>query len=622
MNNYQKLIHLSRYARWVPSESRRETWEETVDRYIDFFYRRNQDVDIPWAKLRQAIVNLDVMPSMRALMTAGSALERDNTAGYNCSYVAVDEPRVFGEAMHILMCGTGVGFSVESKYVNQLPKVPDKLQESTDDSGWHFDIEDSKEGWATAFNQLIEALYRGYVPVFNFDHIRPAGARLKTFGGRASGPAPLKNLFKFTVDIFKEAAGRKLKPIEVHDIMCKIGDVVVCGGVRRSALISLSDLSDQEMAEAKTGEWWKNNPQRALANNSTIYSNDMSREDFDKEWANLVASQSGERGIFSRDASIVPKRRELRDFGTNPCSEIVLRSKQFCNLTEVIVRPDDKPVDLINKVAAATILGTLQSSLDHFPFLSGEWKKNTQEERLLGVSLTGIMDNEILANESHDLEDLLTELREVSVSVNNVFAEMLGIEPSKAITCVKPSGTVSQLCDTASGIHPRYAPFYVRRIRMDTKDPLAEWLIDQGLPYEKDFYGDGNWVFSFPVKAPKSVYRNDRTAIEQLELWKTYQTYWCEHKPSVTIYVAADEWDTVGDWVWNNLSSISGVSFLPKEDGSHTYVQAPYEEIDEETYNKMVEAMPDIDFSKYVELEDNTTASQELACKGGACEIV
>lgn len=620
MTNYMRFIHLSRYARWIEDEGRRETFEETVDRYLGFFKGRHPESldDETWAELRKAILNLDVMPSMRALMTAGPALDRDNVAGYNCSYLAIDNKEAFAEAMYILMCGTGVGFSVEKAYVEQLPEVPARLMPSGD----KIVVPDSKNGWASAFRELITQLYQGYVPDLDYSEVRPAGERLKTFGGRASGPAPLKKLVDFTIDTFMKAQGRQLKPIECHDIMCMIGDVVVCGGVRRSALISLSDMEDEEMRVAKAGEWWNEAPHRALANNSTIYHNNLGDNEFWNEWKALEASMSGERGIFSRDAADIPERREQRDFGTNPCSEIILRSKQFCNLSEVCIRATDTVADVSRKVALATVLGTLQSGLDNLSFLSKEWEENTKEERLLGVSMTGICDNPFFSTPSEELNQTLASLREIAVGVNEMTAEALGINPSKSITCVKPSGTVSQLCDTASGIHPRYAPYYVRRVRMDNKDSLASWLINAGAPYEKDFYGDSNVVFSFPVKAPESVFRNDRNAIEQLELWLTYQTHWCEHKPSVTIYVADDEWDEVGRWVKDHLDVISGVSFLPKADDSHTYVQAPYEDITEEKYAEMVEAMPDIDFSTYREVEDNTTASQELACKGGACEIV
>ncbi len=620
MTNYQKFIHLSRYARWVEDEGRRETFDETVDRYLAFFKGRHPEAldDETWAELRKAILNLDVMPSMRALMTAGPALERDNVAGYNCSYLAIDNKEAFAEAMYILMCGTGVGFSVEKAYVEQLPEVPSRLMPSGD----KIVVPDSKNGWASAYQELITQLYQGYVPELDYSEVRPAGERLKTFGGRASGPAPLKKLVDFTIDTFLKAQGRQLKPIECHDMMCMIGDVVVCGGVRRSALISLSDMEDEEMRVAKAGEWWNTAPHRALANNSTIYHNNLGDNEFWNEWKALEASMSGERGIFSRDAADIPERREQRDFGTNPCSEIILRSKQFCNLSEVCIRATDTVADVSRKVALATVLGTLQSGLDNLSFLSKEWEENTKEERLLGVSMTGICDNPFFSTPSEELNQTLASLREIAVGVNEMTAEALGINPSKSITCVKPSGTVSQLCDTASGIHPRYAPHYVRRVRMDNKDSLASWLINAGAPYEKDFYGDSNVVFAFPVKAPESVFRNDRNAIEQLELWLTYQTHWCEHKPSVTIYVASDEWDITGQWVKDHLDVISGVSFLPKEDDNHTYAQAPYEDITEEKYAEMVEAMPDIDFSTYREVEDNTTASQELACKGGACEIV
>ena len=621
MTNYQKFILLGRYARWVEDEGRRESWEEVVDRYINFFRGRHPEAfdNEVWAELRRSILNLEVMPSMRSLMTAGPALERDNVAGYNCAYVAIDDPLAFSEAMYILMCGTGVGFSVERAYTEKMAVVPSELNKC---NLWINQVEDSKQGWADAFRQLLDELYTGVICEVDYSLVRPAGERLKTFGGRASGPAPLKKLFEFTVKTFKGAQGRKLTPLECHDIMCMVGDVVVCGGVRRSALISLSDMDDDEMRVAKSGEWWKDNAYRALANNSTIYRNDLGDNEFQNEWKALEESGSGERGIFSRDAASIPERREQRDFGTNPCSEIILRSMQFCNLSEVCIRPDDTPDDVMLKVRNATILGTLQSGLDNFSFLRPEWEENTKEERLLGVSMTGICDNPFFSTPSGDLEKTLSNLREFAVKVNQLCAEELGLQPATAITCVKPSGTVSQLCDTASGIHPRYAPYYIRRVRMDTKDSLTHWLENQGLPYEKDFYGESNAVFSFPVKAPQAVYRNDRTAIEQLELWLVYQKHWCEHKPSVTIYVAKDEWDEVGAWVKEHLSVISGVSFLPKGDDDHTYMQAPYEEITEERYNQLMEEMPDVDFSTYEETEDNTVASQELACSGGMCEIV
>lgn len=620
LSTYEDFIHLSRYARWKPEENRRETYNETVKRYIDFFRERFEDkIDKEvWQELYGSILSKEVMPSMRALMTAGPALARDNVAGYNCSYLAIDNQDAFAEAMYILMCGTGVGFSVEKAYVDQLPVVP-----SSFDHDAVIVVEDSKRGWSTAFKRLIDCLYEGNVPRVNYDLVRPAGERLKTFGGQASGPAPLKKLVNFTIKTFTESGGRRLTPLECHDIMCMIGDVVVCGGVRRSALISLSDIEDREMQSAKSGEWYVNHTYRALANNSAVYTNDMGDNQFWDEWTALKESGSGERGIFSRDAVSIPERRELSDFGTNPCSEIVLRNKQFCNLTEVVVREDDTEETLARKVRNATILGTLQSTLDDLSFLSEDWAKNTKEERLLGVSMTGICDNAFTSTPTEKLAGMLQRLRDYAVEVNEITAKALDIEPSKAITCVKPSGTVSQLVNAASGIHPRYSEFYIRRVRMDSKDPLCQWMQNQGVPFEKDFYGESNIVFSFPVRSPdRSVFRDDRTAIEQLELWKLYQQNWCEHKPSVTIYVSEDEWDIVGQWVKENLSIISGVSFLPKGDDDHTYVQAPYEEIDEDRFYELVKEMPTVNFSRYTEFADMTTASQELACTGGVCEVV
>lgn len=613
---YQSFIHLSRYARFIDGQGRRESWKETVFRYVSYFQDRHPDADIDWSELYDAIIAQDVMPSMRALMTAGEALDRDNVAGYNCSYLAVDEPEAFSESLYILMCGTGVGFSVESRYVDQLPEVPAQTYLKT----FPIVVEDSKDGWAAAYRQVIDALYAGYIPDVDFSKLRPAGARLKIFGGRASGPEPLISLVDFTINVFKNAQGRKLRPIEAHDIMCKIGEVVVVGGVRRSALISLSDISDEEMAKAKSGEWWVDNPQRALANNSAVHETATDYETFSREWDALVASGSGERGIFSRDACRIPDRRVRRDFGTNPCSEIVLRNKQFCNLTEVVVREDDDRDSLRRKVRLATILGTLQSGLDDLGKLSDEWGNNTREERLLGVSMTGICDNAFMSTPSRDLEDALAYLRSYAVETNRIYAERLGLEPSAAVTCVKPSGTVSQLVDSASGIHGRFSKHYIRRVRMDSKDPLAAWIQEQGVPAEVDFYGSNNLVFSFPVKAPEtSQIADDVSAIDQLELWLLYQRFWCEHKPSVTIYVGPDEWDEVRDWVWGHRSFVSGISFLPRSE--HTYDQAPYEAIDEETYNTLVEAMPDVDFTEYREEDDNTVSSQQLACASGTCEI-
>ena len=625
--DYQKFIHQSRYARWKEEDSRRETWEETVSRYFDFMTDHlfdNFNYTLPSSireRLENKVLNLDIMPSMRALMTAGVALERCNVAGYNCSYLPVDNTRSFDECLYILMCGTGVGFSVESKYTTQLPVVSEALH----NSDTVVIVSDSKEGWAKGYKELISLLYSGQIPKWDLSRLRPAGARLKTFGGRSSGPDPLDDLFRFTVDIFKKSAGRRLKSIECHDIMCKIGSVVVVGGVRRSALISLSDLEDQEMALAKSGEWWSDEGQRALANNSVCYQETPPIGIFMREWLNLYNSKSGERGIFSRDASVRQadkngRRESGHEFGTNPCSEIILRPYQFCNLTEVVVRADDDIERLGQKVEDATILGTIQSTLTDFKYLRKIWQNNTEEERLLGVSLTGILDNPKLGK----AEDL-KRLRDIAVDTNLGLAVQLGIPQSTAITCVKPSGTVSQLVDSASGIHARHSAHYIRTVRGDKKDPLSKFLIDQGIPYEDDLMQpDNTVVFSFPMKSPtKAVLREDLSAVTQLENWKNYQENWCEHKPSVTISVKEDEWFEVGSWVYDNFKDVAGVSFLPHSD--HTYKQAPYQDITKEEYLALSKKMPrNVDWtllSDY-EQEDNTTGTQELACSAGACEIV
>jgi len=637
-SSYQTFIHTSRYARWLEEEGRRETWEETIDRYIDFFWNRdgfgtdekaaNKIAD----EVRDAILNLKVMPSMRCLMTAGPALERDNVAGYNCSYVAVDTIRVFDEIMYVLLCGTGVGFSVERQYINKLPEVPDELQETNTT----IRVRDSKIGWATAYKELIALLYSGNIPKWDTSKVREAGARLKTFGGRASGPEPLEDLFRFTIEIFKGSIGRKLNSLEVHDVVCKIAAAIVVGGVRRSALIGLSNLTDQRLRSAKAGQWWEDNPQRMLANNSVAYTERPDTGIFLKEWLSLYESKSGERGIFNRQAAqAVAARNGRRDssheFGTNPCSEIILRPKQFCNLTEVVIRPTDTLDDLKRKVKLATIMGTLQSTLTNFRYLSKKWKDNTEEENLLGVSLTGIMDHPILSGQvvdngmaaNDDLEQWLQELKEVAIETNKEWAAKLNITQSTAITCVKPSGTVSQLVDSASGIHARHSDFYIRTVRTDKKDPIYEFLRGQGVPVE-DAIGseESTAVFSFPVKAPDgAITRNDMSAIEQLELWKVYATHWCEHKPSITVSVRESEWLKVGAWVDENFDMCSGISFLPHTD--HIYRQAPYQELTEEEYNVMAETMPDIDWSKLTDYEDedNTTTSHELACSAGNCEL-
>jgi len=622
-SDYQTFIATSRYARWLDDEGRRETWGETVGRFIDNIVRPSDLDSKTLNELEDAILNLEVMPSMRALMTAGPAAERDNTCVYNCSYLPVDHPRAFDEAMFILLCGTGVGFSVERQSISKLPEVPQDIKD-TDDL---IVVQDSKEGWAKALRKVVSGLYTGDVPKWDLSKIRAAGERLKTFGGRASGPDPLNDLFNFVVAKFKGAAGRKLNSVECHDIMCKIGEVVVVGGVRRSAMISLSNLSDDRMRHAKSGQWWENEGQRALANNSVAYTDKPDMETFMREWLSLVESKSGERGIFSRVAADDHVKRNGRretgkEWGTNPCSEIILRPYQFCNLTEVVVRPTDTEKTLANKVRLASILGTVQSTFTDMPYLRPIWRKNTEEERLLGVSLTGIMDNEITSNPS---KKLLNKLRDTAVQTNRDYAEQLGISASAAITCVKPSGTVSQLVDSASGIHARHSEYYIRTVRGDNKDPLTQFLTDAGIPAEPCVMKpDSTTVFSFPTKSPdNAVTRNDMTAIEQLELWKTYALEWCEHKPSVTITVRDEEWMNVGAWVFDNFDICSGVSFLPHSD--HTYAQAPYQDCDKATYKEAAAKMPKkIDWAKLseYEMEDNTAGSQTLACSGDSCEVV
>ena len=625
---YSQYIHLSRYSRWREDLNRREKWSETVDRLCTFWENKFPDYSEYIRKtIEPAIYNLEVMPSMRSLMTAGRALERDEVAAFNCSYLAIDSPRCFDELMYILMCGTGVGFSVERQYVNKLPDVSEDFY----DTETPIVFKDSKIGWATGYRELISLLYAGKIPQLDFTKIRPSGARLKTFGGRASGPEPLKQLCQFTIEIFKQAAGRKLSSIECHDLVCKIAEIVVVGGVRRSALISLSNLSDDRMRGAKSGQWWNTNAQRALANNSYVADNNIEFDVFLKEWVSLYESKSGERGIFSRKASQKQAENTGRrdpnfDFGTNPCSEIILRDKQFCNLTEIIVRESDTEEDLLRKSEIATVLGTFQASLTNFRYLRKKWADNTKEESLLGVSMTGIMDNAILNGTEGEekLANTLDKLREKTIETNKEWAAKIGINQSASITCVKPSGTVSQLTDTASGIHPRFADYYLRTVRADVKDPLAHFMIEKGFYYEVDQMNPNNYVFYFPMKSPDSaVTGNTMGAIKQLELWKIYQDHWCEHKPSMTCYYKDSEFLEVGQWVWDNLSKISGVSFLPYDD--HVYPQAPYQPVDKETYEKWLnEYMPqNVEWDELgdYETEDRTEGTQELACSAGGCEI-
>lgn len=633
MSLYSEFIHLSRYSRWMPEKNRRETWEETVARYFNFFERHLKDkcgYSVEKSvrnELEAAVLNLEVMPSMRALMTAGEALERDHVAGYNCAFVAVNRLRAFDEILYILMCGTGVGFSVERQFVDKLPTIAEEFS----DSDTVIVVEDSKIGWAKAFKELMSLLVGGQIPKWDVSKVRGAGARLKTFGGRASGPRPLEDLFRFCVETFKRSAGRKLTSIETHDIVCKIAEIVVVGGVRRSALISLSDLNDERMRDAKTGAWWEANAQRALANNSAVYKERPEVGTFMKEWLSLYNSKSGERGIFNRDAAkrTVAKLGERRDqnyeFGTNPCSEIILRDREFCNLSEVVVRADDTPETLKRKVKLATILGTWQASLVDFRYLSSEWRKNCQEEALLGVSLTGILDNSMMRDQGGNLNALLDGLRTDAVAVNAKWASKLGINPAAAITCVKPSGTVSQLTDAASGIHARHNPYYIRTVRADRKDPLCQFMLDKGFPAEPCVIKpDSVMVFSFPMKSPdKCITRNDMTAVEHLDLWLTYQKHWAEHKPSITVTVKEHEWFEVGAWVYKNLDLVSGISFLPHSD--HSYKQAPYQDCTKEEYEAALAKMPkDVDWTELrrYEKEDNTSGTQTYACSANSCEVV
>ena len=633
-NPYENFIAISRYARWISGENRRETWGETVDRYFEFMllnlaekYNYTPDMSLV-NEMREEVFNRNVMPSMRAVMTAGTALERDNVAGYNCSFLPIDSLRSFDEAMYILMCGTGVGFSVESVYIDKLPVVAEEFSPTNT----VIVVEDSKAGWAKALKELIALLWQGQIPTWDVSKVRPAGARLKTFGGRASGPAPLVSLFEFTIKTIQGAAGRKLKPIEAHDIMCKIGEVVVVGGVRRSAMISLSDLNDHDMARAKSGAWWESNTQRALSNNSVAYTRKPSMSDFISEWKNLYDSQSGERGIYNiaaaqKQAAKNGRRDPLIRYGTNPCSEIILRPYQFCNLSEVIVREEDTSERLHRKVELATILGTWQSTLTDFKYLRKVWKDNTEEERLLGVSLTGQFGHKLLSGQEglDKLADILSELKATAIEMNGKEAEKIGINPSAAITCVKPSGTVSQLTGVSSGMHPWHNQYYIRTVRGDKKDPLTQFLIDSGVPAEDDVMKPNDTtVFSFPVKAPENaVTRNDLTAIQHLETWLVYQRAWCEHKPSITVSVREDEWMEVGAWVYKHFDELSGISFLPYSD--HTYKQAPYQDATKEEYEELLSKMPSeirwADIAFY-ETEDGTTGSQELACVAGYCEVV
>ena len=629
MTDYQSFIAMSRYARWLPQEGRRESWEETVDRYmVNIVGDKVSSKD--YQELREAIINLEVMPSMRAMMTAGPAFDRDNTAGYNCSYVAVDHPRVFMETTNTLMCGTGVGYSVERQYISKLPEIP-HFEEGNEYTTCVV-VQDSKEGWAHAVDEVVDCLYSGIVPTWDVSQVRPAGARLKVFGGRSSGPGPLVELFNFIVLTFKRSQGRKLNSLEVHDIMCKIGQIVVAGGVRRSALICLSNLSDNRMRTAKSGTGWQDtDTQRYMANNSVAYTENPDPAPFLREWLSLMESGSGERGIFNRVAAVnqaerTNRRNPLHDFGTNPCGEILLRPMQFCNLSEAVVRSWDTVETLGNKVRLAAILGTIQASYSYFPHLRKEWQENVEEERLLGVSLTGIMDNPLMTLENQGLASSLQYLKGIAVVTNKEYASMLGINQAAAVTCVKPSGTVSQLVDCSSGIHPRFSDYYIRTVRGDNQDPMTKFLKDKGVPHEPAKGAEQHVsVFSFPTESPKgSTVVADVSALDQLELWMVYKQYWCEHNPSITVYVKPEEWISVGAWVFNNFREVSGIAFLPHTD--NVYVQAPYQKVtEEEEYQEMQDGMPkDIDWSELMEYEeeDNTTGSQTLSCTGDTCEIV
>lgn len=617
-SNYEDFIHISRYARYIEDENRRETYDDTVNRWWNYMTGKFPSL-AKHKDVKQAILDKEVMPSMRTMMAAGDALERNHIAAYNCSYITVDDPKAFDETLMILMCGTGVGYSVERDFVDRMPEVPENMSRTSE----VITVADSKEGWARGLRQLVMRLYAGEHPTWDLSRIRPSGSRLKTFGGRASGPEPLDNLFRFVTSTFYKAQGRKLTSLECHDIMCAVAAAVVVGGVRRSAMISLSNLSDDRMRHAKMGSWFNDNVNRSYANNSIAFSSKPDMGTFLREWTAIYESKSGERGLFNRVAAINKAREIDRDtshvFGTNPCGEISLRPKQFCNLSEVVVRPKDTHKTIEEKVRIATIIGTYQSALTDFKYLSKKWTDNSEEERLLGVSLTGIFDNHLTYSPN---VKFLQNIRHTAKVTNAKIAKELGIEPSAAITTIKPSGTVSQLVNSGSGIHPRYAHHYIRRVRADLTDPLASWMIEKGMPHEIDVYNNKNCVFSFPIaSSPEAVTRNYISAVKHLDLWLTYRKHWTDHNPSVTIYVGEDEWVEVGAWVYENWDEVCGIAFLPREDESHSYVQAPYEEISIVEYEKLMDELPDIDYASYLEFDDNTTSSQEMACTAGVCEI-
>lgn len=631
---YRSFIAVSRYARWDEEKGRRETWAETVDRYVEFMQghlAKNYDFNIEGRladQIRDAILNHKVMPSMRALMTAGPALERENLAGYNCSFIAVDSPRAFDEALYVLMNGTGLGFSVTQENVDKLPVVDDTFH----DTDTTIVVADSKLGWAKALKELVAMLYSGQVPAIDTSKVRPKGARLKTFGGRASGPEPLREVFEFFIRTFKNAAGRKLTTMECHDLICKIAEIVVVGGVRRAALISLSDLNDTKLAKAKSGEWWTAQGQRALANNSAVYKTKPDVETFLQEWSNLIESKSGERGIFNLDSirqhiNKAGRRDATKVEGVNPCGEIALRPNGLCNLTEVVVEEDDTVETVKEKVKIATILGTFQSTLTNFKYLRKSWRENAEEERLLGVSLTGQFGNKFFnGSEGLDkLADALDELRVEAIVTNSYYADQLGINRSVAITTVKPSGTVSQLVKSSSGMHPWHSEYYIRTVRNSNNDPLTQFLKDSGIPNEPCVMRPGDTtVFSYPTKAPEgAIVQENLSALEHLEIWRVYRNHWTEHNPSVTVSVGEDEWIEVAAWVYKNWEDVAGISFLPRTD--HVYKQAPYQAVSKEEYEELLSKMPKtIHWSllSHYEVEDNTEGSQTLACSAGACEVV
>ena len=631
MDNFEQFIVKSRYCKWVPEHNRREEWTETVSRFMNYMLNRfNLDyTSTDLVGIWNSIEEREVFPSMRALMTAGPAADVDDVCLYNCSYIPVEEIRSFSDIMYILCCGTGVGFSCEAENTDKLPVIPEEINRDTEDI---MVVPDSRLGWAESFRYLLESLYSGTHPTWDTSKIRPAGTRLKTFGGRASGPEPLEKLFRYVVNTFMGARGRKLSSLEVHDIVCLTGEIVIAGAVRRSALISLSDLHDSEMAMAKSGPWWETSGHRSLANNSAVYDKKPSLGDFMKEWSTLYESRSGERGICNRESLSWLANKSGRDtenirFGTNPCSEIILRPKQFCNLTEVVIKPEDTLETLSRKVRFATILGTLQSACTDFKYLDGEWTKNCKEERLLGVSFTGIYDNKLMSGQTGypKLRYTLQKLKEVAEETNLIWADKLGISPSKAITCCKPSGTTSCVAGTSSGMHPRYSEYYIRRVRVDTKDPICKFMIDCGIPHEPcSMRPEATEVFSFPMKSPTgSVTQSELDPIDHLTLWLEYQKYWCEHKPSITISYTDDTFLEIGQWVWDHWQYVSGISFLPFSD--HIYEQAPFEPLTARDYNLLKMEMPqDIDWERLAdyETEDTTIQTQTLACTGGSCEVV